>query len=387
MSLRSLDTRTWFRAPLRQVAKQIDRWESPSPGVEYRLIGVKWWGGGVHIHDTVGGSETRATQLRRVCADDLVINKIWARHGSVAVVPEAFDGCYGSGEFPTFQLDLSQVSPRWLHWLAQSKSFWAECEELSRGTSGKNRIKPERFLGIQIPLPPLPEQQRIVVWLDSLAARVSAAKALWSERTEDYRQLTRGLLFTSDAQPEPTPFSSLLTRRPLDVEVEPDGEYTFGGVYCFGRGMFRREPKRGSEFAYKQLTRIHAGEFCYPKLMAWEGAFAVVPPECDGCVVSPEFPVFTINSELVLPEVLDAYFRLPETWETLAGSSTGTNLRRRRLNPTTLLAADMPLPPMALQEKFRAVTNHLKAAEAELGAIETNLAALMPSALAQVFGG
>ncbi len=55
MSLRSLDTRTWFRAPLRQVAKQIDRWESPSPGVEYRLIGVKWWGGGVHIHDTVGG--------------------------------------------------------------------------------------------------------------------------------------------------------------------------------------------------------------------------------------------------------------------------------------------------------------------------------------------
>ncbi len=179
----------------------------------------------------------------------------------------------------------------------------------------------------------------------------------------------------------------MLTRRPLDVEVEPDGEYTFGGVYCFGRGMFRREPKRGSEFAYKQLTRIHAGEFCYPKLMAWEGAFAVVPPECDGCVVSPEFPVFTINSELVLPEVLDAYFRLPETWETLAGSSTGTNLRRRRLNPTTLLAADMPLPPMALQEKFRAVTNHLKAAEAELGAIETDLAALMPSALAQVFGG
>jgi type I restriction enzyme S subunit len=233
----------------------------------------------------------------------------------------------------------------------------------------------------------LPEQKRIVAWLDGLATRVSAAKALWSERTEDYRQLTRGLLFTHESRSQPTPFSELLTRRPLDVDVEPDGEYPFGGVYSFGRGMFRREPKRGSEFAYQQLTRVHAGEFCYPKLMAWEGAFAVVPPECDGCVVSPEFPVFTINTQLILPEVLEAYFRLPETWQTLAGSSTGTNLRRRRLNPTTLLAADMPLPSMARQVQFRRVTEKLRAIEKELTALETDLAALLPSALAQVFGG
>jgi type I restriction enzyme S subunit len=97
--------------------------------------------------------------------------------------------------------------------------------------------------------------------------------------------------------------------------------------------------------------------------------------------------VFTINTQLILPEVLEAYFRLPETWQTLAGSSTGTNLRRRRLNPTTLLAADMPLPSMARQVQFRRVTEKLRAIEKELTALETDLAALLPSALAQVFGG
>lgn len=102
----------------------------------------------------------------------------------------------------------------------------------------------------------------------------------------------------------------------------------------------------------------------------------MVPPECDGCVVSPEFPVFTINTARVLPEVLEAYFRLPETWETLAGSSPGTNLRRRDAAPAD--AAATPLPPSGRK---------LRAAETELGHIETDLAALLPSALAQVFGG
>jgi hypothetical protein len=42
-----------------------------------------------------------------------------------------------------------------------------------------------------------------------------------------------------------------------------------------------------------------------------QGAFGVVPPECDGCVVSTEFPVFEVVEELVFSEVLDTYFRTP----------------------------------------------------------------------------
>ncbi len=47
----------------------------------------------------------------------------------------------------------------------------------------------------------------------------------------------------------------------------------------------------------------------------------------------------------------------------------------------------MPLPAMERQQQFRRVTAKLRAVEKELGAIETDLAALRPSALAQVFGG
>src|SRR5262249_20271567 len=43
---------------------------------------------------------------------------------------------------------------------------------------GKNRIKPERFLTIEIPLPPLADQRRIVARVDAIASRVAAARRL-----------------------------------------------------------------------------------------------------------------------------------------------------------------------------------------------------------------
>jgi hypothetical protein len=61
--------------------------------------------------------------------------------------------------------------------------------------------------------------------------------------------------------------------------------------------------------------------------MAWEGAFGVVPPECDGCVVSTEFPVFEVLQDQVFPEVLDTYFRNLIVWPEISGASTGTNVR------------------------------------------------------------
>lgn len=98
----------------------------------------------------------------------MIINKIWVRHGSTAVATSAVDGCAASGEFPTFELDAAKVLGRWIHWQTKTRAFWKKCSDLSRGTSGKNRIKPELFLTIQIPLPELDEQERLVAILEKL---------------------------------------------------------------------------------------------------------------------------------------------------------------------------------------------------------------------------
>jgi type I restriction enzyme S subunit len=162
------------------------------------------------------------------------------------------------------------------------------------------------------------------------------------------------------------------------VIVEPDVSYQFAGVYSFGRGVFKGGVKTGTEFAYPKLSRIKSGDFIYPKLMAWEGALGVVPDECDGCVVSPEFPVFEIDKTKVLPDVFDVYFRDPSTWESLQGGSTGTNVRRRRLNPTDFLKLKIPVPSMVTQQKLAAIRSHQRriqgiSADAESSAVLASL--------------
>jgi type I restriction enzyme, S subunit len=68
-----------------------------------------------------------------------------------------------------------------MHWLTKTREFWRQCDEKSRGTSGKNRIRPERFLEIPVPLPPLDEQRALVRRIDSIAARTSEAMRLRRE--------------------------------------------------------------------------------------------------------------------------------------------------------------------------------------------------------------
>ena len=172
----------WPLVRLGEVIQRVARVEAPVPGTMYRQIGVKLWGGGAYERDSIDGGSTKYSQLFRVEAGDIIVNKIWARNGSVAVVPFSHAGCYASGEFPIFSAKHDRLDPRWIHWLTKTHSFWAQCDEKSRGTSGKNRIRPERFLEIEIPLPPLAEQRRIVARIEELAAEI--------EETQKLRQST-----------------------------------------------------------------------------------------------------------------------------------------------------------------------------------------------------
>ena len=179
--------------------------------------------------------------------------------------------------------------------------------------------------------------------------------------------------------------SELVTLRKPDVAVNRLDQYQFAGVYSFGRGVFRSVRKAGSEFAYERLSTVRAGDFTYPKLMAWEGALGIVPQECDGMVVSPEFPVFTVDTDSILPEVLDIYFRTPEVWPTLAAISGGTNMRRRRLQPSAFLNYEMPVPSMPMQRKLREIHRHAHALKAKHDAIREANHALLPATLERVF--
>ncbi|MFH0962396.1 MAG: restriction endonuclease subunit S [Planctomycetota bacterium] len=195
-------SKTWPNARLGEVLKPVERPEAPVVGTSYRQLGVKLWGEGAYERESIDGAATKYSTLSRVEADDIVVNKIWARNGSVAIVQPQLAGCFVSGEFPTFVSNPDKLMPRWIHWLTKTAHFWAQCDEKSQGTSGKNRIKPDQFLNVEIPLPPLTEQRRIVQRIEELAAKSDEARTLRHQAVEEADALT--LHLAGDLFPEPS---------------------------------------------------------------------------------------------------------------------------------------------------------------------------------------
>ncbi|MGH9428663.1 MAG: hypothetical protein ACRD2L_20425, partial [Terriglobia bacterium] len=144
-----------------------------------------------------------------------------------------------------------------------------------------------------------------------------------------------------------------LLKRAERFELRDDlTEYTFAGTYSFGRGIFVGEKKLGVTFRLPRIQRVKADDFVYCKIMAWEGAFGVVPPEAHGCVLSGAFMVYELDKTRLDPRYLNYYFKLQKVWEAIGGQSTGTNVRRRSLHPDQFEIATIPLPSLEEQRRI-----------------------------------
>lgn len=299
-----------------------------------------------------GASQSCQTLAGR--ADRGILSEIWGKKGAIGFVPPEGDGALCTSHFFLFDVQKDHIVPQYLDLIFRRSYLEDQLDAEARGTTGYAAVRPKHLLSCKIPLPPLSEQRRIVARIEELAEKINEAHGLRIQSTEECDALCRSIL-THDKEAKRVPMRDLVKLHSPDVLVRPDVTYDFAGVYCFGRGVFKSGRKSGMEFAYPKLTRLRRNDFVYPKLMAWEGALGVVPPECDGCVVSTEFPVFEVIEDRVLPEVLDTYFRTPTIWPDLSGASSGTNVRRRRLNPQDFLNYKMPLPSRVTQAKLRNV--------------------------------
>jgi type I restriction enzyme S subunit len=379
--------------PLAEIAKPISRTVAVIPGQDYRTIGVKWWGEGAYERETIDGSRTAAKTLSLVRQGDLIINKIWVRHGSTAIAGADVDGCAASGEFPTFTLNKSRVAPRWLHWQTKTRGFWAKCDALSQGTSGKNRIKPELFLTIRVPLPPLAEQRRVVARIEELAAQIHEARTLRHQAAEEAEALTAS---ASAKWFEPKP----------GWQVKQVGDFCESPQYGYTESASQEAV--GPRFL--RITDIQDGR------VNWDSVPYCRCPEPDKYLLKPNDLVFartgaTTGKSFVIrdcPEAVFAsylirlrvrdtisvdylyrYFQSPSYWVQIADEKKGTG--QPNLNGSKLAKIKVPIAPLVEQ---RRIVAELDALQAEVDALErlqaetaAELDALLPAILDRAFKG
>ena len=149
--------------------------------------------------------------------------------------------------------------------------------------------------------------------------------------------------------------AALGTVAALDIEKVPvlaGTTYQIAGVLNGGQGMLQREPIDGSDTNYPTLHRLRSRQMVMRKLTAWEGPITIVPEEYDGHFVSTEFPTFSLDQQVLLPEFMQLQCQQPQFWDQMRSASTGTVQRRKRVNPSQLLEIEILLPPIKEQRRI-----------------------------------
>ena len=96
----------WEDVEIGDYLRPVTRAEKVEAGKDYRLIGVRWYLAGAHIHDVVPGDKMVTQMLSRVEENDILYNKMWVSKAAFAVAKKEHAGAYGSGE--------DRPSNRWL---------------------------------------------------------------------------------------------------------------------------------------------------------------------------------------------------------------------------------------------------------------------------------
>lgn len=394
-------SKSWPLMPLREVTLPVERSEVPGAGTIYRQIGVKLWGGGAYERESIDGSQTRYKTLSRVEANDIIVNKIWARNGSVAVVSENLAGCYGSNEFPTFAPIQEKLEPRWFSWLTKTKDLWEQCDEKSRGTSGKNRIRPERFLEIRIPLPPLPEQRRIVARIEELAVKIEEARGLRRKTVEEAEALMASAITrTLDSLHLDSCLGDVLLEKPRNGwSARCDNVETGIPILSLGAvtGFRYRENefKRTSEpTSPDALYWLKDGDLLItrsntPELVGHAAIYSGSPSPC----IYPDLMMrLVINEERADKRFVHCWLRSVPVREYVSRVAKGTSPTMKKISQGTVMNIPFPsglsLPEqrriVAYLDDLQAKVDALKRLQAETAA---ELNALLPSVLDKAFKG
>ncbi len=262
-------------APL--VRRQIDI----DPEASYTEIGVKSFYRGIFQRRIVSGSEFTWQKLFRIHEGDLVFSNLMAWEQAIGIAAPSDHGSVGNFK----SVDQSHAYSKYAAWFCRLPHVWDILKAGATGMGDRRRtLRPQQLLDLEIPLPPLNTQRRIVAQLDGVASQLAARQAA-AAAVED--ELAAMLRVAFDRIIANVPRARMAEVAPLvrrQVAIDPEASYTEIGVKSFYRGIFHRRTLNGSEFTWQKLFRLHEGDLVFSNLMAWEQAIGVAAPNDHGTV-------------------------------------------------------------------------------------------------------
>lgn len=108
---------------------------------------------GAKVRDEVYGRDIGTKTQTIIQASDLILSRIDARNGAMAIVPHELDGAIATNDFPVFEINQDRVIPGYLRYCLFQPALLRVYEHLSRGSTNRRRLILSRFLDLEIAVP------------------------------------------------------------------------------------------------------------------------------------------------------------------------------------------------------------------------------------------
>lgn len=396
--------KSWPTLKLGEVLMPVSRAEKVDPSKGYRLLGIRLEGRGPFLREAVLGSQISATTLFRVAAGDFIYSRLFAWRGAFGVVSPELDGCYVSGEFPAFISHANKIDLNFLfYWFrlpTTLKRVAADCTGSTPLT--RNRFKEDFFLRLEIPLPPLPEQRRIVARIDQLAAKIDEARKLRIHAIDETLSL-------------PDSVAKRILDRLGDAARHPIGKLADvqGGIQKGPHRIPSDNPTRYLTVAHVQRNRILTTDPRYfevspEEMERWRlfagdvlviegngsaeqiGRTALFRGEIKDCVHQNHVIRIRADKEQLDPEFLNMFINSPVGQDEVRTRSRTTS-GLRSLSVGRIKQIEVPVPPLIQQKRcvieFHAVKAQTERLRQDQDIVRRELDALLPSILDKAFKG
>ena len=390
-----------LRVPFREIMHPNSRPVTLGDDQDANLVGMRWYGEGPFHRELKPAMQIAKKSHFLIKAGDVVYNKLFAWKGAFGLVPSELDGMYVSDKFPTYKLDETRVSDRYLAWYFRHHDVWEQARHKSTGSAALSKftLNPPMFLDLDIPLPSLDDQVRLVRHIDILASKIE-------EVSEQKRrsQEKSGMLFMSACDRILQEELQRAVSQPLASLVDPERGISYGivqtgseypdGVPTLRAGDLRWfdvntvdvkkvDPLLAANF---KRTALHGGELLL-RIRGGVGEVAICPSSMKGGNVSREIAVIPLVRTL-LPDYAMFMLAAPTSQRRMRGLVRGTSYVGINLKDVREL--EIPVPSVQRQEQ---VVGRLKNAQEKIKAFTSyqertsrDIDKLLPAVLNKVFG-
>jgi type I restriction enzyme, S subunit len=160
-------------------------------GRQYPQVGVKGFGQGLFAREVLDANQTTYREFNRLYDGAIVLSQVKGWEGAIAACGSDLMGKYVSPEYRTFRCIPDHAMPRYMAAVVVTPWFWNQLQHLTRGMGGRReRIRPEQFLTMKVPMPEISHQQQALVAL----AHIDTLRWLQSETTTELDALLPSVL-------------------------------------------------------------------------------------------------------------------------------------------------------------------------------------------------